>query len=212
MDNSLDYIYKRHSVRKFTDEQVNIEDLKEIIKAAGAAPSGTNSQNWFFVAIRNEKTIDDLVNIIINKNDYIQKSNASEKLKSKLSKFLYYATLFKDAKTVVIAFSKPYNFFSKEDYKELDLTESQEKYIFNNSAEIQNVSAAIENLCLAASSLGYGSCWMTAPSFAYEEITNYLDMEDTNLLPVAIIPIGVPDGEVRSPRKKELDEILKIIE
>jgi len=49
-------IYNRRSVREFTDERVQIEQLHEIIRAGTWAPSGLNNQPWRFVIIR-EATI-----------------------------------------------------------------------------------------------------------------------------------------------------------
>jgi len=47
----LDAIYTRRSIRKYTDEPVAIEDLREIVKAGSWAPSGLNNQPWRFVLI-----------------------------------------------------------------------------------------------------------------------------------------------------------------
>ena len=49
-------IKKRASVRRFRDKAVDIEDVKKLIAAAGAAPSVANSQPWkFFVVTNTEK-------------------------------------------------------------------------------------------------------------------------------------------------------------
>ena len=42
---ALDFIYKRHSVRKFKEGDVPNEDIRKIINAATYAPSGKNRQN-----------------------------------------------------------------------------------------------------------------------------------------------------------------------
>ncbi|MEN8134226.1 MAG: nitroreductase [Thermodesulfobacteriota bacterium] len=47
----LNAIYKRRSIREYTDEPVKIEDLREIVKAGIWAPSGLNNQPWRFVLI-----------------------------------------------------------------------------------------------------------------------------------------------------------------
>ena len=51
----LEFIYKRHSVRNFTDEPVKEADLQAIFKAATYAPSGKNRQNWHFVLVKNKE-------------------------------------------------------------------------------------------------------------------------------------------------------------
>ena len=48
----LEAIYKRRSIREFTDAAISIELLHEIIKAGMWAPSGMNNQPWRFVIIQ----------------------------------------------------------------------------------------------------------------------------------------------------------------
>ncbi len=50
--NILEGIYSRRSIRKFTDQPVEENDILEIIKAGMWAPSGLNNQPWRFVIIR----------------------------------------------------------------------------------------------------------------------------------------------------------------
>lgn len=47
----LNAIYKRRSIRQYTDEPVKIDDLRTIVKAGTWAPSGLNNQPWRFVLI-----------------------------------------------------------------------------------------------------------------------------------------------------------------
>ena len=48
----LEAIYTRRSIRAFTDQDVDDELIKEIIRAASYAPSGLNNQPWRFIVIR----------------------------------------------------------------------------------------------------------------------------------------------------------------
>lgn len=56
----LNAIYKRRSIREYTDDQVSMEDLLEIVKAGTWAPSGLNNQPWRFVIIRDSSTREEL--------------------------------------------------------------------------------------------------------------------------------------------------------
>ena len=49
----LNAIYKRRSIREYTEEPVKLEELREIVKAGAWAPSGLNNQPWRFVLITN---------------------------------------------------------------------------------------------------------------------------------------------------------------
>ena len=52
--NLLEGIYTRRSIRQFTDQPVDREQLLEVIKAGTWAPSGLNNQPWRFVIVRSE--------------------------------------------------------------------------------------------------------------------------------------------------------------
>jgi nitroreductase len=56
--NSL--IYKRHSIRRFTDEPVRPEQLGHILHAAMAAPSAHNTQAWEYVVIDERAKLDEI--------------------------------------------------------------------------------------------------------------------------------------------------------
>jgi nitroreductase len=49
----LEAIYRRRSIREFTDNAISREQLHEIIKAGIWAPSGLNNQPWRFVIVQN---------------------------------------------------------------------------------------------------------------------------------------------------------------
>jgi len=53
----MSIIFKRTSVRKYTDEKITPEEIELILRAAMAAPSAKNSQPWEFVAIQNKDTL-----------------------------------------------------------------------------------------------------------------------------------------------------------
>jgi len=48
----LEAIYRRRSIREFTDKEITREQLYEIVKAAIWAPSGLNNQPWRFAIIK----------------------------------------------------------------------------------------------------------------------------------------------------------------
>lgn len=52
----LEGIYTRRSVRQYTDQPIDREQLLEIIKAGMWAPSGRNNQPWRFVIVKNAET------------------------------------------------------------------------------------------------------------------------------------------------------------
>lgn len=48
----LDAICGRRSIRRFTEDAVDENDLRTILRAAAMAPSGHNDQMWYFVVVK----------------------------------------------------------------------------------------------------------------------------------------------------------------
>ena len=70
-----------------------------------------------------------------------------------------------------------------------------------------DVSIAVEHLCLAATSLGLGTCWVC--NFNPAIITKAFNLP-AGVEPVAIIPLGYPgNAPVPVKKRKAIDEILK---
>ena len=72
---------------------------------------------------------------------------------------------------------------------------------------LEDGSAAIENMLLACTALGYGSCWLQGYTEPREdEFKELLDVPKNRRL-LTLIPIGVP-VQWPSQEKKPLDEII----
>lgn len=52
---ALDVIFKRASIRQFSDEEVSDEDIKVILEAGFSAPSARNLRPYHFIVIKDEK-------------------------------------------------------------------------------------------------------------------------------------------------------------
>jgi nitroreductase len=70
---------------------------------------------------------------------------------------------------------------------------------------IQNTSAAIQNLLLAAWEKELGSCWVGA--FNESTLRDILVLP-TNIRPLAIITLGYPAGVSKKPRRRSVKEVL----
>ena len=53
-------ILARRSIRKYTSEPVTDEDIKKLLEAAMAAPTGGNRKPWHFIIIKEKETLDKL--------------------------------------------------------------------------------------------------------------------------------------------------------
>lgn len=208
---NLDFIYKRQSARKFKDEEVKVEDIKEIIKAATYAPSGKNVQNWHFVVVRNKEKIEEMAKIVEKKHIEIAEMAKDEKVSENFMKFLKYHTIFKNAPVLIMVYAAPYAYTEVDILKENGLIEEANELSIPNPG-IQGIGAAMENLLLAAANMGYGGCYMTGPNYSRHELSKYIGFEKEGYTLVAMTPLGVPDGDLKSPPRKNLEEVMTIID
>ena len=74
---------------------------------------------------------------------------------------------------------------------------------------VQDYAAAIENMLLAITSLGYASCWIegqvTAKNETQKQIAKLLKIP-MDYIVVAFLPIGVPETEGKRPSYKTFSE------
>jgi nitroreductase len=57
MDKRLSMIFARRSIRAYTDEPVSDQDIRSLLEAGMAAPSGSNRKPWHFVVVRDRETL-----------------------------------------------------------------------------------------------------------------------------------------------------------
>jgi len=204
---TIEAISSRKSIRKFKEEPVNHADLVKILECGLNAPSANNMQNWHFVVIESKEKIKAIADIVRQKQEkLIEDTDEKELAKSFQSKTRFY-TFFEKAPVLVLVYASSYTSKTSKLLSGDDL----EKYQ-NTNPGLQNIGAAIENILLGATALGYGTCWMTGPNFAIKEIEAYVSLPKKNYSLIAMTPIGHPSDEKHpSPRKKSIDEKVTFI-
>ena len=208
----LNFIYKRHSVRQFKDEQVSEETIKELVKAATAAPSGKNKQNWHFVVITDKTKIAEIARLVEAKNAKLSTFLTDEAKIKAFRGTVGYHTVFKAAPALVLVYAGPYDTIADMLIEDGVMPKEEALTYAKANPGIQNIAAAMENLLLAAAKLGLGTCWMTGPTYAADEITNYIGFSKAGYHLAAMTPLGVPasDKQSSTPRKP-LEDVLTII-
>ncbi|MFW5855844.1 MAG: nitroreductase family protein [Bacillota bacterium] len=74
--------------------------------------------------------------------------------------------------------------------------------------DVEDGSAATENILLAAHALGLASCWVAGYKKDYSsDIEDLLEMPEEYVL-ISLLPIGYPIGEPGMPRKRSLQEVM----
>lgn len=210
---ALQFIYKRQSVRKFTDAVVPEDHLKEIIRAATFAPSGKNVQNWQFVVVVDKNKVAAVADIVEKKNAELAALLKDEQKATAFRGGVHYHTVFKNAPMLVLVYAGPYETIADMLIADGAMNAAEAAKYGRPNPGVQSVAAAIENLHLAAASLGYGTCWMTGPTYAADEITTFLGAPiKPGYYLAAMTPLGVPAGAggARTPRRP-VEEVLTII-
>lgn len=214
----MDILEKRQSIRKFKNQDVPMDDLLKMVEAARLAPSGKNIQNWHFVITKDKEIYEAIGTIIMKKNEEIAKKMdlVAEDKANRFRKFAKNFTLFyQKAPALVMVFACDY---FPSGYPELTLiggSKCDTDQLFWRNPGMQNIGAAMENFTLRAIELGYGSCWMTSQNYAAQEIEKMLtenhQFEKENFHLAAMLSVGVPQEDQKSPKKKSLEEIVTIL-
>jgi nitroreductase len=198
-------VESRGSVRQFTGDAVPAEDLREMVRLAGLAPSVNNAQPWKFVVVTNHGMLEKMAAAIHARLESMLPDDPSGK--NAKSKVEWFSTFFVDAPAVIAVLRCPYEAVVDQVLPGADLTHDDINQM-RGCPDLQSIGAAIENLLLAATDLGYGACWLSGPLVAREELESLLGVSEPWSL-AAMVAVGRPAGEVRQKEKKPLEEILE---
>lgn len=73
---------------------------------------------------------------------------------------------------------------------------------------VEDGSAAVENMLIASTALGYGSCWLEGYTLPHEEEFKKLLGVPKEKRLLTLVPIGVPAEEEPTREKRSLQEVL----
>ena len=139
MNDIIENILTRRSIRAFKEVQISEEDLNTILLAGSYAPNGMGMQSWKFTAIQsavtlkkvNEAIRQTLLTIPVAPETHPYVVSLIEKAKDENADFLYHAPTY-----ILVSNLK------------------------DNGNSMPDSALAIGNMMLAAHSLGIGSCWL----------------------------------------------------
>ena len=167
MNKIIELILSRHSYRgKYKPDRIPREDLKIIMEAGLAAPSGCNKQTTSLIAVDDPEILERLHSVIV--------PSAGETAPAMICVLSRHIIAYRD-----------------------------------RCFAIQDYAAAIENMLLAITSLGYQSCWyeghITDEDHIGRQMARILGVPDEYEL-VCFLPIGIAESEAVLPKKKGFDE------
>ena len=194
----LSFIRTRRSVREFSDREVPLEIINNIVSAAASAPSGANKEPWFFSIIR-DADVKHQIRLGAEKEEklfYTQKA-PKDWLKD-LNKFGtdWHKEFLEIAPYLIVVFKQIYDLDNNIKYK---------NYYVNES-----VGIACGFLLSAIHSAGLVALTHTpSPMGFLEKICKRPKNERAYLL----IPIGYPaeDAEIPDLQKKDYNKYADVI-
>ena len=169
MNNDLQFIFSRRSIRKYTGKTIPKEILQDILEAAMAAPSAVAKDPWHFLVIQERPTLNNLAAI------------------------LPHGTMLRNAAAGIVVCG--------------DINRAHDK---QESYLLQDLSAAVENLLLAANVLGLGACWLGVHprQERISEIKRLFSLP-AHILPMCAISLGWP-AEKHAPRTRFREDCVHI--
>ena len=211
--NVLEAIYTRKSIRKFKEELVPKEDILKMLEAATQAPSPKHQQNWNFVVLTNREIINKMAEIVTKSHERLGEIAKTEKDRKIHMSVIKYYTCFKNAPVVVMVYGSEYKMIEYKILKENNAPQEVLDILLSPQSAAQGIGAAVENFLLAATQMGYGTCYMTGPTHAKVEIEELIGFDKSGFELMSMIALGVPQEDTpNKPDRKPLEEVVTFID
>lgn len=205
----LEVVQGRRSIRRFKPDPLPRKDIEEIIRIATLAPSASNRQMWRFIAISNKDVLLRMRAVVEQAIEDMTRIPELARERPKILGFKSFSVFMADAPMVIAVCGEPYR--SSTDELRLLHGLPVEPGRAWARPDIQSISAAVQNLTLAAYYKGYGTVWMTSPLIAASELEKILRIREPWRL-VTLVPIGMPDEHPGMRSRKPVEEVLQFIE
>jgi nitroreductase len=202
-----DAVEGRRSVRRFTGDPVPREEVREMISLATRAANAGNKQMWRFVAVDDRELLRRMGETVAAKLDEIAAWPSLRDETAKVRGMKGYSTFFAAAPVTVVVLGLPYISRGDELLQKAGCA-AEERDRRRARPDLQSIGAAVQLLCTAAHTMGYGACWMTAPVIAAPELEQLLGVEPPARI-VALVPLGRPADAHRRSRRQPVDDVLE---
>lgn len=190
-------IKARRSVRTFLKDDVPDEQVHALLHAANMAPSAHNQQAWRFIVLRGEKK-SELAQLVTTRSASLPRPAAT--LLRMAAKSILSAPL-------VIAVANTGDLIRHG--TELFHVEKEMAHDFFRTMEIQGSAAAVQNILLAATSLGLGTVWLGILYLIKDEVLRFLGEPEGEFM--AVVPVGYPVKVGSGPQKHPLEMKVKML-
>ncbi|MCL2679541.1 MAG: nitroreductase family protein [Dehalococcoidia bacterium] len=204
IDNFLDLMHTRRSIRRFKPDAVPEETLQKILEAGRWAMSGANGQPWEFVVVRDSETRQKIGEAWFepHKEMYaIEQSRLPEIQLPPLREFAA-TPAWKDAPALIVIVGDRRTYQATVLGASYLVTEGASDAIF-----LKNMANATNLLNLAAAAAGLGAMWISISRLWAEEIKRILDIPAV-LEVHTIVAIGQPAYAGKTATRRPLAEIV----
>ena len=174
MTHVYDVLTEHRSIRKYKKDPVDEKHLEMILRAAQAAPSSVNGQQWSIILVKDQEKKDKLASLTGDQN-WVAEAPV----------FLVFVADYNRAKLA-----------AKKNDNELKITESVESIMVASV----DVGLAAGNAIAVAESLGYGIVPIGGVRREPEEVIELLELPQY-VYPIVGLCIGIPESkEEKKPR------------
>jgi len=169
-------IKSRRSIRRYQATEVDDKTLNLVLEAARQAPSWDNTQCWQFIVVRDAGNRNKLADMLPRTNNPAARG-------------------IREAPVAIVVCAE----LGKAGYLSGELSSDKgDWYMFD-------VALAMQNLVLAAQSLGLGTVYIGW--FDEEKTASFLNIPEGYSI-VAMTPLGYPDQQPKPRPRKKLTEIV----
>ena len=175
---ALECIKTRRSIRKFTEQPVTEDEVRQVVEAAAFAPSWKNTQIARYVLVEDRATIDKMAEEMV--------------LDFKLNE-----KTLKNCPAVMVL-----TYVTGRSGYERDGSFSTPK---EAGFEMFDAGIAAQTFCLAAWERGIGT--VITGYFDEEKITRLLNLPENQKVG-CVIGLGYPDEEPAAPKRKSVEDLL----
>jgi nitroreductase len=185
-----DVVVKRRSVRKFRDDSVPVEVIARVLEAGRWAPSAGNSQPWRFIVVKNVDVKGRIAEVCTRFSRRAWAGFSPERAKYLAERGGTWDKSHMKRVPVLIAMC-------------CEVPEG-----LREELALASVWMAAENMLLAATNEGLGSCvYTTYDSEEENALKGILRVPEQYRL-ATIIQLGYASNEQSSPSRKRLEEIV----
>jgi len=203
----IELIRTTRAIRRFTDEPVTTDEITTCIEAAIQAPSGGNIQPWAYVAVTDPEMRVKVGDIYKKAYDRYEKAllQFPMSFRSPEDEASWLRTIAASRHLADHAHEVPA--FVAVCGADIDLTLHDDEGPLDIGTVQASVYPSVQNLMVAARSLGIGSTMTTAFRIYHDEMREALGVPETMQI-FALVAMGRPKGRFGVARRKPARAVL----